>query len=277
MLLLQKRQSKGIALTISAVLEGLFLIGIVALGYWLILSIILDIHVTTLSSDNERHAINLANVLLSYENLAYVKDGKIERGVLEVEKLDNFASKKGSTYDFNKSEFVSGMLENYKEIVFGYPNSLNIVTVVDFDSCKQDTGCTSWVTTLVGPSSVEGLAVNDFVRCLSENFKNTPQDWARRLGGCGAGGVIGGGIGFLIAGPLGAAIGGAIGCGIGFLTTLWDPGDIKKCGINAMPESLKYFLTSGRFAAAEGLPTLIRYPDGSMHTGRIIVSVIEWR
>jgi hypothetical protein len=277
MLLAQKRRSKGITLTISAVLEGLFFIGIVALGYWFILSRILDIHVTTLSSDNERHAINLANVLLSYENLAYVKDGKIQRGVLEAEKLDNFASKKGSTYDFNKTEFISGMLENYKEIEFGYPNSFNVVTVVDLDSCKPDEGCTTWVTTLVGPTSVEGLSVNDFIRCLKENFKNDPQDWARRAGGCGAGAVTGGGIGFLVGGPLGAAIGGAIGCGIGFLATLWDWGDVNKCGINSMPESLKYFFASGKFAAAQGLPTLIRYPDGSMHAGRIIVSVVEWR
>jgi hypothetical protein len=276
MLLPQKRRSKGITLTISAVLGGLFFIGIVALGYWFILSRILDIHVTTLSSDNERHAINLANVLLSYENLAYVKDGKIQRGVLEVEKLDKFASKKGSTYDFNKSEFVSGMLENYKEIGFGYPNSLSVVTVVDLDSCKQDEGCTTWVTTLVGPISVEGLSINDFVRCLGENFKNDPQDWSRRVGWCGTLGTGGGMIGAAIGGPLGAAIGGAIGCGIGFLVSLWDWGDLSKCGINSMPESLKYFFASGKFAAAQGLPTLIRYPDGTMHAGRIIVSVVEW-
>lgn len=272
----QRRQSKGLSLTISAVLEGLFFIGIVALGYWFLLSRILEIHVATLSSDNERHAINLANVLLSYEGVAYVNEGKIERGVLDTSKLDKFASRKGTSYDLTNKDFTSSALKNYKEISLGYPNTVSLVWVTDLESCSESTGCVVWVTTLVGPISVSDLTPVKFINCLSENFGMGADDWARRGVGCTAGALGGAFIGSIVPG-IGTALGAAVGCGIGFLGTLWYPQDLQKCAINSMPESLKYFLSSGSFAAAEGLPTLVRYPDGTVHAGRIMVSVMEWR
>jgi hypothetical protein len=219
----QRRQSKGISLTISAVLEALFFIGIIAFLYWFFLSRILEIHTATLTADNERRAINFANVLLSYEEIAYINNGKIERGLLDASKLESFASKKGTTSDLTNEGFMSSAWRNYKQISLGYPSSFALVEVTDLENCGER-GCVVWVTVLVGPTSNLDLTLK-LLACLAVGF----------------------------------------------------PRNVHGCIIATMGETYTYYLSTGSPVATVGLPTLIRYDDGTIHIGRMTVIVLEWR
>ncbi|MEM2506775.1 MAG: hypothetical protein QXF61_07035 [Nitrososphaeria archaeon] len=267
--------NKGLALTVNAILEGLFFIAVIALLYWFFISRILEIHITTISSDVERRSINLANVLISHEKLCYEENGKIHRGLIDSKKLDYLASAKGGSKSLNSSDFISQALKNYKDIGVGYPNTISLVVISDLEDCEEEHGCTIWFITLANSNFTAKPSSNQFTDCLIENFKTDAASWGRRIGGCGVGGVIGAGIGSVVPG-LGTALGAAIGCGIGFLSTLWEPQDLVKCGKNFAPEQTENFFYSGNFASSQGLPILIKYHDGKVHVGRIIVSVVEW-
>ena len=233
-----RRKNKGIVLTISAVIEGLFVTGVLALLYWMFLSRVLEVHVVVSEMNAERHAINLANVLISSEKLAYEKDGKISRGILDSTKLDNVF--------INKREFLSDVrvyLEP-KDIGIGYPNTLNLVWVLDLDSC-QDSDCDGWMASLSGPVTLEGLKPVKFTECLAENVKL--DQWGSNFR-------------FYFGGIFGA---------------LWQPQDIEKCIKNANPLGVKSFFTWSAISSS-GLPVLIRYPDGDLHIGRIKAGVGEW-
>jgi hypothetical protein len=273
----RKRQGKGAIFTISSVLEALFSVGILGIGFWFFLTKIVDIHVATLTADNERHAMNLANVLLSYEGLVYEKDGKLQRGVLDVRKLDSFAYGGRSQQLEPNSSLVKDAFRNYKKITFSYPNTISYITITDLENCTEQEGCKVWVAAAVGPVNFDENFVKKFIDCLVEHLELTSvQAWSRRLEGCGVGAGFGAAIGSIVPG-IGTGLGAAIGCGIGLLTSFFDPHDVSTCGVNSIPESVKYFFTSGSFAAAQGLPALIRLPDGTTHAGRIMVGVIEWR
>ncbi|MHA1828276.1 MAG: hypothetical protein ACTSX6_06470 [Candidatus Heimdallarchaeaceae archaeon] len=264
----QPKRNKGLALTVSAVLTGLFFVGAAAFLYWFILSHFLTIRTVVSQAETERHAMNLANVLISSEKLAYVKDGKIYRGVLDSRKLDSFFTKKGGTQDVGSSEYIDALLTDVKEIDLGYPNTFNLVNIIDLSSCDQEGNCAVWSTSLLGPITVERSKVMNFLDCLKQSFDNDVTGWVRRSAGCGIGAVIGG----VIGGPLGAAIG----CGVGFVTMLWNWNDIMMCATNNLPESVKAFFVSGSPISYEGLPVVILYPDGTTHAGRIQVGVLEW-
>ena len=240
-----RRQSKGISLTFSAVLEGLFLIGAVALLFWLFLSKILDIRVAIDEATTERHAINLANVLISSEKLAY-KDEKILRGVLDSSKLDNLFIKKNS-FILNPLSYMTKVAD----IGIGYPNTLNQVVIIDLEKCGND-NCDGWIGLLSGPISIEGLSIVKFTECMGQNIK------------IDVGSIFRGIVGGIIGGPVGAFVG-----------TLWQPWDLDKCIKNTIPPSIKGIFT-GSPISSKGLPILIRYQDGTMHIGRIIVGVAEW-
>lgn len=233
----QRHDRKGIVLTFGMVLEGLFVIGIIALLYWFFLSRILEIHMVIDEMTAERHAMNLANVLISSEKLAYEEDGKIQRDVLDSEKLDSIFSTK---HDFLSN--IKTLLEP-KDIGIGYPNTLNLVEVIDLDTCNgQD--CDGWIVSLSGPISLEGLSTVKFSDCLADNIKLDVGSIFRYA----AGGLAG---------------------------ALWQPWDVEKCVKNTIPANIKSIFT-GSFISWKGLPVLIRYPNGDLHTGRIIVALGEW-
>jgi hypothetical protein len=294
-----RQSNKGIVLTISAVVEGLFFIGVISLLFWLFISQILEIHNSATEANTERHAINLANVLISSEKLAYgeggtcngvpytcnhyttsstcvnancgwvpqdqscygtpydcghytssssctdagctsvyEKEGKISRGILDSSKLDSIFTKNSVSYE-------------PKDIGMGYPNSLNLVKVVDLESC-QDTTCDMWMAVLSAPTTIEGLSVEKFTNCMSDTAKTDVGSVFRSIAG------------YYLGGPIVSAV-----------ASLWDPWDIEECVKNAVPENVKSFFT-GSLISSEGLPILIRYPNGDLHVGRIVVGVGEW-
>jgi hypothetical protein len=237
-MIFQHRSRKGLALTFGAVLEGLFTIGALSLLYWLLLSRFLEIHLAVTEATVERHAINLANVLISSEKIAYEKDEKISRGVLDSSKLDDVF--------IRKSEFLAyakGYLQP-KDIGIGYPNTLNLVEVIDLENCK-DSECDGWIVSLSGPILLEGLSVSKFATCLTENVKIEIGSLFRLI-----------------------ATGDPV-------MALWQHWDINKCIQNTMPGSVKSFFTASSISS-KGLPILIRYPNGELHIGKIIVGVGEW-
>jgi len=295
---LMQRNNKGIVLTISAVVEGLFFIGVISLLFWLFLSRVLEIHNSATEANAERHAINLANVLISSEKLAYgegeicsgiqypcnhyitsssclnancgwvaqdqscygtpydcshysssssctdagctlvyEKEGKLSRGILDSSKLDSTFTKNSVNY-------------GPKDIGVGYPNTLNLVKVIDLESC-QDNSCDMWMAVLSSPTTIEGLSVAKFANCMSDTASTDIGSIFRAIPA-------------QIGGPLVATV-----------AALWQPWDIEKCIKNTVPENVKSFFT-GSLISSEGLPVLIRYPNGDLHVGRIVVGVGEW-
>jgi hypothetical protein len=146
----KQKKSKGLTLVLSAILGGLFAIAIMGLLYWLFLTRILEMHVAIDENTNERHAINLANVLISSEKIVYEKEGKIMRGILDVEKLNSVQP---------------------NDIGIGYSNSISVVRIVDLEKCSSPNNCEGWIFFLSGPVSLEGLSLTNFYACLSEHVK----------------------------------------------------------------------------------------------------------
>jgi hypothetical protein len=156
----RQKKNKGLTLSVSLILGGLFAIGLVGLIYWIFISRILEVHVAIDEYTNERHAINLANLLLSSEKIVYEKEGKLMRGIVDSKKLDNIFSRE-SSFDIN----------NPIDIGIGYPNSITIVRIIDLETCSISGDCKGWAAALVGPTSLEGLSIVKFANCLSEHVK----------------------------------------------------------------------------------------------------------
>ncbi len=81
-------KNKGIATSIIQMLTGFLIVGMVILLYFTALGRYFDIHAFVKGNEVERHTINLAQVLLSSENLAYTDANIIHRGLLDKDKLD---------------------------------------------------------------------------------------------------------------------------------------------------------------------------------------------
>jgi hypothetical protein len=156
----QKKKSKGLIISLSLILGSLFVIAVIGLIFWIFVSRILEVHVAVDEYTNERHAINLANLLLSSEKIVYEKEGKLMRGILDAEKLDKIFSREDSF-----------SVANPIDIGIGYPNSITIVRILDLESCSASGDCKGWAAVLAGPTSLEGLSITKFVNCLSEHVK----------------------------------------------------------------------------------------------------------
>lgn len=230
-----QRKNKGLVITLNFIFGALFVVGILGLIFWLFISRILEIHVAVLEYTNERHTINLANALISYEKLAYENDGKIMRGILDSEKVDKVFVK--------EDEFLLNPTASNKETIdIAYPNSVAIVRIIDLEDCSPNS-CKSWILHLHGPISIQGLSLVKYFNCLQEHIKI---DW----------GLI-----FRLA--------------FGNLLGFWQPQDLANCAVNTVPPSIKSFFTKKEMVH-QGLPILIRYPDGTLHVGRILVMLSEF-
>jgi hypothetical protein len=234
----KQEKSKGIVITLSAILEGLFFIGIMGFLYWFFLSRILELHVAIEEFTNERQTINLANLLISSEKIAHEKDGGIMRGVLDAEKLDSVFIK--------RTDFVSDVQALFQpiDIGIGYPNSINIVRVVDLEKCDSSGNCDGWIAVLSSPVTLQGLSITKFNSCLSEHVKLD----------------LGSVFRWIFGGPL---------------LGLWQPWDLKNCVQNTVPSGIKSVFTKSEIISS-GFPVLIKYPDGELHVGRISVGVGEF-
>lgn len=232
-------RSKG-DITINAIVVGLLTIALVAISYYMLISKIIEVHTVTKEYETERHAINLANVLISSDLLAYEENGKIYRGVLNASKLDELM--------YRKNDFLSNIrafLEP-KDMNIGYPNSYMIVEIIDLDTCNGGT-CDGWIVSLKSPEFL-GLDLKKFVSCLGERVtQNTILEFLFKWFQSGQ------------------------------LYNIFSPfGDIGECARIAAPTSLKDFFYSGSLISRIGLPVSIWYPNGETHLGRIVVGVSEW-
>lgn len=236
-MLLKQQKNKGIVITIVTVLEASLVLGLLAFLYWFFLSRVLEIHVSIDEATTERHAINLANVLISSEKLAYQENGKTSRGILDADKLGKIFLKRDEFIQYARLSPIP------KDIGIGYPNTLSLVEVLDLESC-QDLKCDGWAIYLSGPLTAKGLSVVEFAKCMAQNEKID--------------------IGYLFRSVV-----------LGPLFGRWQPWDIAKCVKNNIPPSLNSVFT-GTPISSRGLPVLIRYSDGTLHDGRIIVGVAEW-
>jgi hypothetical protein len=232
---MSSKQSKGLTLTAFSILASLFSIGIIALLAYIFLSRYLEVHLFVNEVTVERNSINLANVLISHEDLAYVKDGVIQRGVLDAEKLEHL---------------------DPRMLNIGYPNSLMIVKILDLEKCKaqeSELNCDGWFFALNGPVSIQGLSVVKFADCL---FNNIDDDfWGKSFRFY---------LGHILGGPL-----------IGTIASLWQPHDLVKCVHNTIPSGVVGVFNTNPMIF-RGLPILIRYDNGDLHVGRIIVGVVEF-
>jgi len=266
--LLQKK-SKG-DVVVNTMISGLYAIGIMIFLYYIFLIEVAKVRSMVDEYGSERHAINLANALISSGAIACEDSGVIQRGILDKQKLDGIFHLSDDSFS-RKEEVLAIFTAQVDESRLGnlsYPNALNLVFIVDLDNCSAE-GCYTWGGVLISPISLGNIQVVNFLKCLQDTFDMSGGAWMKRIGTCGAGAAIGN----FIGGPIGAAIG----CTIGFVSTLWSPGDLEQCFQKAgMAQFFKEWFATGTPASHQGLPVLIRYPDGSLHTGRIIVSLLEW-
>jgi hypothetical protein len=237
--------SKGITVCISVALITLFVIGIMAFLLWATSARFLQLHIVVEENEVERRTINMANVLLSYENLVYSSASeKNFRGVFDSEKLNKFATflSKAETKDY--VDAIINEARNAKELNIGYPNTYTIFSVVDLESCSNEK-CDGWVGVFKGPFSIDATYAIRFIDCLANHFD------------VGVGSIF-------------------RGIALGPIFTLWQPWDLAKCGKDAM-SGLKeiFFGYSSSPAISSGFPVLIQYPN-AIHIGRLYVGVWQW-
>lgn len=87
----------------------------------------------------ERHAVTLANVILSYEKLAEIEGATLNRAVFDINKLDAIKS---------------------EEFQLGFPNSVAFVGVEDLDTGQK------WLFNIQGPTNIPALT--SFNDCFSK-------------------------------------------------------------------------------------------------------------
>jgi len=208
-MLSRQQKNKGITFTLTSIIEGFLVILVVALLLWFSFNKIVEIHVTVEENLNERHSIILANALISNEKIAYIKDGKILRGVLDAEKLDKLFIKKSDLLSDVK------LLTNDVDLGISYPNSIIIVLVLDLEKCDNN-DCDGWIVRLKSPLSLSGISLINFMDCLNSNIKVDVGTIFRF---------------FLTTGGL------------------WQPWDIDKCVKNNIPPSFKSLFNKNRITS----------------------------
>jgi len=236
--------SKGISVCVSVAIVILIVIGIMAFFYWMAIARFFQLHVIVEENEVERRTINMANVLLSYENLTSSSSGKSMRGVFDSEKLNKFATFLSKADTENYVDAVTNEAKNAKELNIGYPNTYTVFSVVDLESCSNEK-CDGWVGVFKGPFDIDATYAKKFIDCLATHFD------------VNIGSVFRG----LVFGPA---------------FTLWQPWDLAKCGKDSMT-GLKeiFFGYSSLPAISTGFPVLIKYPNG-LHIGRLYVGVWQW-
>lgn len=143
--------SKGISMVVAVMVAALIGIGIMAAIHYIRSMAFWDVHVMVVEAGVERHAINLAQVLLSSDklNVEFPTEKSIPyRGIFDKEKIEQ--------------QFVKGS-ELSKEI--GYPNSMAIIGVEDLDTGEL------WTLGIGGPVTIEGLKITSFLDCLISKIK----------------------------------------------------------------------------------------------------------
>jgi hypothetical protein len=247
--------SKGISVCVSVAITILIVIGIMAFFYWMAIARFFQLHVIVEENEVERRTINMANVLLSYENLTSSSSGKSMRGVFDSEKLNKFATFLSKADTENYVDAVTNEAKNAKELNIGYPNTYTVFSVVDLESCSEEK-CDGWVGVFKGPFDIDATYAKKFIDCLATHFDVN--------------------IGSVFRGAATVILIPKVGFVLGPVFSLWQPWDLAKCGKEAMT-GLKeiFFGYSSVPTISSGYPVLIKYPD-SLHIGRLYVGVWQW-
>jgi len=148
---------KGIAMWILYMLTALFAIGLIAFFYFLLIGRYFDIHAIIVSNEAQRHAINMAQVLLSSDKLVY--EEKFANGLTRYHRAVFDKNKLDVQLFTSLQDAGSKVSEVQKEI--SYPNTGTQIVVNDLVSGS------SWILSFGGPG-LENYA--EFISCLNDNI-----------------------------------------------------------------------------------------------------------
>lgn len=270
-------------ITLSAVFEGLLVIGVAAYLYFLLVYSKVLI-VSNLEEDSRlRSAVNFVNGLISHEKIAYEKNGVLYRGVLDERKLNLIFYQSTSGFR-NEEEYANVILNpdfmggkiSREEINLGYAQFMNVIYIIDAEDCSENR-CLIWGGNLLPIPSLNDLTrdspIYKYLKCVYEVFS---RNWPNYAAGCAGGAMAGGGVGFFVFGPIGAAVGAAIGCVGGLLITHFTSVEQQNCMKYAAGDIKKLYVTTIMMDDA-GLPINIVREDGTVHVGRILVGIVEGR
>jgi hypothetical protein len=145
-------------------LVALTAVGAIALLYFLLYGRYFDIHTTIISSEAQRHAINIVQVIISSDKLVYEEDFgtssspiiRYHRGILDSEKLDEQMVKVEDYDGFSTTKESSSISDE-----IGYPNTIISIIVYDIDTGNR------WALSYSGPKVESG---NDFWSCMHNNI-----------------------------------------------------------------------------------------------------------
>lgn len=140
--------NRGVSTVVITMIVTLIVLGLTVGVYILWLSKYLDIHEMVREAGVERHTLNLGQVLLSSDKLAYQDDIFTHRGIFVREKIVSQ---------------LQGGSELTEEV--GYPNSIIVIGVEDFETNEK------WDVTTYGSFSVEGLKLSDLITCLVSKLR----------------------------------------------------------------------------------------------------------
>lgn len=153
---------KGVTDVMTSIIVDLIIIGLIMIFYFLLQVGYLDIHTIVKEAGVERHVLDLAQALLSYDKLIYTEGGR-HRGIFVKEKLDEqFTGSVEFTYNEVTGEIIYEKTSDIpKEL--GYPNSDIRLYVKDLETGKE------WTISYNGPFTLEGIrAVKDFNCIISK-------------------------------------------------------------------------------------------------------------
>jgi len=287
----EQAKNKGLVHTMMFILKGLFAIAIIGLLYWLFISTILQMHVAINENTNERHAINLANVLISSEKLAY--EGEV--------------TCIGTSYPCNHYTTSSSCVSAncgwiaQDQSCYGTPYTCDNYL---YSSSCTDAGCTPVNGKVMRGILDVGKLDEIFVRSGSLNLISIkdigigyPNSFTLvriiDLEKCNSFDICDGWIGYL-SGPItlqglsiakfGECLSEHASADVesffrlqltGPALAWWNPLDLKNCAQNNIPSSFSSIFSNSQITS-EGFPIVIKYPNGDMHLGRIYVLLGEF-
>jgi len=150
---------KGLALSFSQMLMMFVILGCIIIVLALFFGGYFDTHTMVEGSDVERHAITMANILLSSKNLTHSDGNKFLRGIFDKEKLDKSLLKQESILD------ILNLRNSARDLGIAYPNSIAFVRVSDLETND------AWYVSLIGESTIEGSSMIKRFDCLWNNMK----------------------------------------------------------------------------------------------------------
>jgi hypothetical protein len=131
-------------MVVTGIISLLITIGLIVVIIVLFISKYLEVHEIVEEAALERHALNLGHAILSYEKLVYNDGSRAHRGVFEIDKIE--------------AQIAEG---SDMTTHFGYPNSVAIVGVKEFDSPYRE-----WATRVKGPVDPAATEIYGYVNCL---------------------------------------------------------------------------------------------------------------